>query len=63
MARGAWDRTAALAVIISEPYRDAEEHPAPYQPGDFHPLREAVPFNDIMPYDPNVLIRMQKGID
>ncbi len=44
MARGRqaaeWDRTALLAAIGANPFRDAKKHRKPFSPSDFHPFMD-----------------------
>lgn len=66
MARGAWDMTASLAVLIAGPNRNEEDHPQPFCLGEFHPLRgieEAETTSDVIPYDPAIFEAMQNGLE
>jgi len=44
MARGRqmaeWDRTSLLAAVTASPYRDSKVHKKPFQPWEFHPMRQ-----------------------
>ncbi len=35
-----WDRTALLAAIGANPFRDAKRHAKPFSPNDFHPFAD-----------------------
>jgi hypothetical protein len=47
MARGhqraEWERTALLAAIGANPYRDAKKHKKPFMPDDFNPFANHKP--------------------
>jgi hypothetical protein len=58
-----WDRTAMLASLLANPYRDTNARPEPYSYTFFHPYRETeVVQPDVDPYDPKVLEAMQGRI-
>jgi hypothetical protein len=65
MAEARWDQVALLAALLAEPYRNDEEHPAPYTAADFHPLvrkkpAAAHPANWI-PYNEDIIEAIATG--
>jgi len=60
MARGAWDAPASLLALTMNLACDPEDNITPYTPDDCNPLRVSpprrTPADDILPYDPAVLI-------
>jgi hypothetical protein len=38
-----WERTALLAAIGANPYRDAKKHKQPFAPADFNPFADRPP--------------------
>lgn len=41
--RAAWERTALLAAIGVNPYRDTKKHKKPFTPDDFNPFCDRLP--------------------
>jgi len=64
MARGAWDPMAHLIALKINLASDPEEETEPYTPDDCNPLRVSPPrrtaADNILPYDPAVLIAIAK---
>jgi len=64
MAKGAWNRTALLASLLAEPYRDRDEDPEPYTAADFHPFLPSARrrAETVIPYDPTILEHFQANL-
>ena len=62
MARGAWQRTALLASLVAEPYRDRDQMPEPYTAADFNPFLAGLRKSEkaaLLEYDPKILQQLQ----